>query len=78
MDHPSSEKQRRENMRAGFQKLVSLVPQLRENAGGTGFSDYGHSVSKATILMKSVEYIYLLERKIAKYQESIQEMEEGL
>lgn len=46
MNHLSSEKKRRNNIRAAFKQMTDLVPSLQ----GTNFS-------KATILNKSNEYL---------------------
>ncbi|ORZ41242.1 hypothetical protein BCR44DRAFT_349199 [Catenaria anguillulae PL171] len=84
-----SEKRRRTLIRLGFQQLVDLVPELRETArvmakpeasaaataaGGDKVVG-GHTVSKATILTKSFEYMRTVQRKIAKYEALVLQLE---
>ncbi|KAJ3369979.1 hypothetical protein GGF31_004829 [Allomyces arbusculus] len=86
--HMETEKKRRTTIRQGFQSLVDLVPALRATAEKLGpvpprpthedddeDNHGGHTVSKATILMKSVEYLRRVERQVARYAARVADLE---
>ncbi|KNE64250.1 hypothetical protein AMAG_19138 [Allomyces macrogynus ATCC 38327] len=86
--HMETEKKRRTTIRQGFQSLVDLVPALRATAEKLGpvpprptqeeeddDNHGGHTVSKATILMKSVEYLRRVERQVARYAAKVADLE---